>query len=1529
MPASVARSLRVMLTALALACALLAPRGDAQALPLRHTVAVTRFQFERMGANAGLQQGGISMLYQDAAGFLWISTPSGLYRYDGRRLLAFPQAVAGPGGSGAVVADMSPAGVGRFWLSTYGNNSRPAGPDLILFDLDKGQLPLPAGLRAPGSGARLLSLGVQALLMSGPQGVTLWDGQRLHTLWHAPAAAEGAQALVACGAQQAYALANGTLLQVRWPTAAPGRAQAQPLTVPAPAGSGRTLLCAADGRLLLGTQDGLYARNGTQWQRLWPAAGTASVDAIAEDGHGALWIGPGNGGLLRLATDGQVQILPAAHGREGALPPGRVRQLLVTRDGTLWGIVGAAGIVYTDTRGTRFESVVVPDASDPRDGANFIRALAPAADDAVWVGSHAGLMRYQPHDGQLTDYSALLQSALDSAPPPHVPGDPHLAPGQIAIEGIAAQPDGVLWLASDLGLLRFDPASSTVARAYTHDPGNPLPGQWLFTVWRAPDGTLWLAGANRGAAYWRPGMEAPHWLAWLRADEPFPHVFAFAAAGDGGVWMAANGGLLLWRDGQLTRYQHQPGQPHSLAGDGVISLYRDHSGTLWVGTTEGLDALPATYDAANPQFRHYGVRQGLPDDVIYCMTEQPAGRLWIGTNLGIAALDTRNGDIHRYGRQHGIRGLESNAGTCTALADGRIAFGGPQGFVVGLSNGIGAGSAQLPLRLSSLRIGDGAETAVPADGTLRIAAGQTLRIGFGVADFLDRQGTLYRYRLLGHDGHWTAPRSTHGAAWDDLPGGRYRFEVVRSNAAGALLGAPAILRVIVVPPWWNRPAMHALYAFLAGGLLLALIGLTWSRRRSERAFRRESAAREARLRLALWGSGDSLWELDLQRGVLERMGNGTQSETPHETRMSLEDWRRYAVHPDDLAQVESALADHLEGRTPAYESEHRLRVGPDQWRWVRARGKVSESDAVGSPLRVIGTARDIGDELVRERERSIAEMVVRSMGEAVAVNDAQLRFVAVNPAFVRMTGYGAAEVLGQPASLLDSPDQPESGAEVRAQLAISGHYRGELWQRKRDGEPFLCRVEINAIADGHGLPTHYVAVLSDVTATRRAEQELHYLANYDPLTGLPNRALLTARLGEAILRARQMGRLVAVLFVDLDRFKHINDAHGHGVGDRVLQATARRLRSVVRDDDTVARLGGDEFTVVLERVAQMGDAEDVAQKLIAAFAEPMELGDGREAHISPSIGIALFPDHGQAPTDLLKYADIAMYRAKESGRNTWMVYTEALDAEVRQRADLIAALQHAIKRDELHLVYQPKLDLDAGRITGVEALLRWRSSEFGDIPPSLFIPLAEEIGLIGAIGEFVLERACGELARWRAADLTEVSMAVNLSVAQLGHSDLVQHLQDTLQRHDLPPERLELEITESMLMVDPERARAILERINGLGVSIAIDDFGTGYSSLAYLQRLPLDTLKIDQTFVAKLTFSPDDETILGTIVLMAHALGLNVVAEGVETAEQMDYLREKDCDEVQGYAVSRPLPGPACLAFIRDHARGRGEAAL
>ncbi|EQD67809.1 sensory box protein, partial [mine drainage metagenome] len=690
------------------------------------------------------------------------------------------------------------------------------------------------------------------------------------------------------------------------------------------------------------------------------------------------------------------------------------------------------------------------------------------------------------------------------------------------------------------------------------------------------------------------------------------------------------------------------------------------------------------------------------------------GTLWIGTNLGIAALDTVNGRIVHYGQRDGINGMESNAGTCTRLKDGSIALGGPEGFVIGAASRKPSDPPNT-VQLTALRIGDEGERVPPHDGSLRVALGQPVRIQFASLDYRHPAAGLYRYRLLGRGTRWSAPAPTHGVSYVDLDAGRYTFEVAAS--AGTMTTPPARLAIVVVPPWWDSPAMRALYALLAGGVVLLLIGMTWSRRRTERRYRLDSAAREERLKLALWGSGDALWELDLQRGVLRRMGDLHLLGGPREDVLTIEDWRRYAVHPDDLAQLEQTLAEHLAGHTPFYESEHRLRGADGQWIWIRARGKVSESDAEGRPLRVIGTSRDISSELARERERSIADLVVRSMGEAVAVTDARMHFVAVNPAFTRMTGYTGQDILGQSSSLLDSPDQPEAFVQVHAKLESSGHFSGELWQRKRDGEPILCRIEINEIRDGHGQRTHFVAVLTDVTARRRAEQELHYLANYDPLTGLPNRTLLTERLGDAILRARQMGRLVAVLFVDLDRFKHVNDAHGHSVGDRVLQAAGRRLRAVVRDDDTVARLGGDEFTVVLERVAQTRDAEDIAQKLLEVFAEPMDLGEGREAQISLSIGIALYPLHGLAPTDLLKYADIAMYRAKERGRNTYAVYTEALDTEVRQRADLIVALQRALKREELHLVYQPKLNLAENRITGVEALLRWHSEEFGNIPP--------------------------------------------------------------------------------------------------------------------------------------------------------------------------------------------------------------------
>jgi diguanylate cyclase (GGDEF)-like protein/PAS domain S-box-containing protein len=532
------------------------------------------------------------------------------------------------------------------------------------------------------------------------------------------------------------------------------------------------------------------------------------------------------------------------------------------------------------------------------------------------------------------------------------------------------------------------------------------------------------------------------------------------------------------------------------------------------------------------------------------------------------------------------------------------------------------------------------------------------------------------------------------------------------------------------------------------------------------------------------------------------------------------------------------------------------------------------------------------------------------------VFDDDFTFISVNPAFTRMSGYAEAEVVGKPTDLIDSRQHDASVYRgMREELRRDGRWSGELWQRRKDGSEFLCWLQASVVLDTAGQRGHWVAVLSDITDQKRAEQELRYLANYDTLTGLPNRALLSERLSRAILRARRHDTQLAVLFLDLDRFKDINDSFGHAAGDAILRATAARLQHTVGGHHTVARLGGDEFTVVVEHVASIDEAEDVARQLLDAFAAPLDAGDLRDIVISPSIGIALYPEHADTPSDLLKHADTAMYQAKAVGRRTYMRYTGSMDADVRRRATLSAALRKVLDRDELRLVYQPRLHVASGRIVGVEALLRWRSDEFGDVSPAQFIPLAEESGLILEIGEWALREACARSTAWRALGV-QTSMAVNVSALQLRRGDLTGVIESTLHQTGLPADCLEIELTESVVMA--EETWPVLHAIRALGVHLAIDDFGTGYSSLAYLKRLPITTLKIDREFIGDLTRDPDDEAITSAVIAMGHSLGLRVVAEGVETAGQLAFLRRYGCDEIQGYWLARPMEADDCLRFLQ-----------
>jgi len=440
--------------------------------------------------------------------------------------------------------------------------------------------------------------------------------------------------------------------------------------------------------------------------------------------------------------------------------------------------------------------------------------------------------------------------------------------------------------------------------------------------------------------------------------------------------------------------------------------------------------------------------------------------------------------------------------------------------------------------------------------------------------------------------------------------------------------------------------------------------------------------------------------------------------------------------------------------------------------------------------------------------------------------------------------------------------------------------------------------------------------LGQFLARKEAESHMRFFANHDTLTGLPNRAMFNQRLAQAVAQAGRHGRRAAVLVVDLDRFKVVNDTLGHGTGDLVLRDLAARLRESLRVGDTLGRQGGDEFVILLEDVADPKDISEVSQKILDTASRPLSL-HGQEYAVTASIGVSVFPDDGRDAQDLVKNADIAMYRAKEQGRNAFQFYSASMNAHSIERLALEAKLRRALERQEFLLHYQPKVELASGRVVGVEALIRWLPAEGGMVSPAEFIPLAEETGLIGPIGEWVLRAACADARRWQAAGYPPVRLAVNLSARQFVREALTSEIAEVLARAGLAPSVLELEITESVVMQDPERAARVLNDLNALGVHVAIDDFGTGYSSLSYLKRFPVDTVKIDRSFIEGIPADDDDIVITRAVVAMAHSLGLRVTAEGVETAEQLAFLTEQGCDEVQGFLLGRPVPAGEIEAVI------------
>ncbi len=581
-------------------------------------------------------------------------------------------------------------------------------------------------------------------------------------------------------------------------------------------------------------------------------------------------------------------------------------------------------------------------------------------------------------------------------------------------------------------------------------------------------------------------------------------------------------------------------------------------------------------------------------------------------------------------------------------------------------------------------------------------------------------------------------------------------------------------------------------------------------------------------------------------------------------------------------------------------------------------------DEPGVPVQFVGVMRDVTARRHADAQLLLAGKLFEQSSEGFIVTDQDGNIVKVNEAFTAICGYSESDALGQNPRLLASGrhDAAFFKAMWSAMNAI-GHWQGEIWNCRKDGVHYPQWLSMSRVTDASGRATHYVAAFSDITHRKEAEESIRRLAHFDPLTGLPNRALLSDRATQALQIARRSDEPMALMFIDLDHFKNVNDSLGHEIGDQLLVAVTGRFNAALRDQDTLSRTGGDEFVLLLPGTDPAGAAH-VAQKLLLLAQEPYQI-DGHDLTITPSIGIALFPSDGVDYGSLAKCADAAMYLAKERGRNRSCFYTAEIQARSTRMLLLENALRRALERGELELHYQPQRSTVDSTVVGAEALLRWKHPDLGWVSPAEFIPIAESSGLITSIGEWVLRTALSQLKAWIDSGMAPITMAVNLSAVQFRQKNLPELISEVLMATGVGAQWLELELTESVASDDPVNAVAVMNKLDAFGVRMSIDDFGTGYSSLSYLKQFKVYKLKIDQSFVRGLTDDPDDQAIVSAIINLAKSLGMHTIAEGVETELQMEHLRRSGCDEIQGYWFSRPLPPDRFVAFVREMSKSGG----
>ncbi|WP_286233161.1 EAL domain-containing protein [Thalassotalea sediminis] len=919
---------------------------------------------------------------------------------------------------------------------------------------------------------------------------------------------------------------------------------------------------------------------------------------------------------------------------------------------------------------------------------------------------------------------------------------------------------------------------------------------------------------------------------------------------------------------------------------------------------------------------------GLLNNFITDIVLDSNGNLWLSSNKGFSYLEIDTLKIRNFYKDFNLENNENYAHSSTIDKNGNIYFGGNNGFnwfspeqlltfefeiLKPVLTKLLIANKEVDVKLEAPKH----VKSLPAQlNTLEEITLEHIHSPFSI-EFISPNASLpeqlvYRYRLIGVDENWlTTNESNLRATYTNLSAGRYTFEVQAFDRYSPETFASKKLTVNVLPPWWLSGSAILVYS------LVALLTLSYllQQFRHKRIYHLQIKASEERLKLSLWGSGDEMWDWNIKNGKIYRSNIWGILEFPQDGKRNLGNSgdNETNVNKGDIARITKALQDHFDEKTEHFEATYRVKDKQGNWIWILDRGKIVERDDQNNPVRMTGTLKDISQIKKADERLKLFAKCFENISDAVVIYDRQFYVVDVNKAFQRITGKTKRHMIGQPLKFKQYPDSFAN--TVKQHLLTKGSWHGEIESRRDDNQLYLTDLNIDIIRDENGSISHFVGVFSDITKRKETEAELRKLANSDTLTGLPNRSYFQAN------QTRLVKNKVphALLVFDLDNFKKVNDSMGHEVGDVLLCKVAERIRSVGRSQDTVYRLGGDEFSIIVENTNDIHTITTIAKDILRSIAQPLKLKN-HEIVLYSSIGIVLYPEDGASPQELLKNADTAMYHAKNAGGNRYKFFNGSMNEQAVKRLQIEGLIRHGLKEDFFSVFYQPKIEITTGKIAGMEALVRFETPSKGIISPLTFIPVSEETGQIIDIGEVVLRKACYATKVWIDSGLFDGRIAVNLSAVQFTQPNLVGMIAEILAETALPAKHLELEITEGTVMDSPQQAIDTMLQIRAMGIHLSLDDFGTGYSSLAYLKKFPLNTLKIDKAFVDDIEQSEQGRNMVATIVTIAHNLGLQVVAEGVETNQQLSFLSGLRCEQLQGYLYSKPLATEDFRRYLLSH---------